>query len=172
MTARKSSFLDELEPIVYWDTSYVIAVILDSESYHDECVTFRNRLKAEGTLSVVGDFVYDEVAFLLIRKSLQAEGKRTKQHWRDVKRTQPNFISAIIPAVERVKDELNDTALWIPSSEIVKEKAFQLMNNHSILPTDAFHIAIALSHGVTAFATLDEDFLKVDGITVYTCLPL
>ncbi|MBM3238319.1 type II toxin-antitoxin system VapC family toxin [Candidatus Poribacteria bacterium] len=34
----------------------------------------------------------------------------------------------------------------------------------------AFHIATALAHGVTTFATLDEDFLRVDGITVYTCL--
>jgi predicted nucleic acid-binding protein len=46
------------------------------------------------------------------------------------------------------------------------------MQSYSILPTDAFHIATALSHGVTTFATLDEDFLRVDGITVYTCLPL
>jgi len=150
MTAIKRRFFDSLETIIYWDTSFAIAVFLDTELYHDECEKFRQRLNTEGVLSVVGDFVYDEVAFFLIRKFLEAEGKRTKQHWRDVKRTQPNFISAIMLAVERVKDELNDTALWIPSSEIVKEKAFQLMNNHSILPTDAFHIATALSHGVSA----------------------
>jgi predicted nucleic acid-binding protein len=171
MIAIKRRFFDSLEPIIYWDTSFAIAVFLDTELYHDECEKFRQRLNTEGVLSVVGDFVYDEVAFFLIRKFLEAEGKRTKQHWRDVTRTQPNFISAIMPAVERVKDELNDTALWIPSNEIVKGKAFQLMNNYSILPTDAFHIATALFHGVTTFATLDEDFLKVDGITVYTCLP-
>jgi len=171
MTAIKRSFLDNLEPIIYWDTSFAIAVFLDTELYHDECEKFRQRLNTEGILSVVGDFVCDEVAFFLIRKFLEAEGKRTKQHWRDVKRTQPNFISTIMPDVEQVKDELNDTALWISSSENVKEKAFQLMNNHSILPTDAFHIATALSHGVMAFATLDKDFLQVDGIKVYTCLP-
>jgi predicted nucleic acid-binding protein len=61
--------------------------------------------------------------------------------------------------------------LWVPSNEEVKDKALQLMQSHSILPTDAFHIATAISHGVTAFATLDEDFLRVDGITVYICLP-
>jgi predicted nucleic acid-binding protein len=49
-------------------------------------------------------------------------------------------------------------------------EAESILSNYSILPTDAFHIATALSHGVAAFATLDEDFLKVDGITVYTCL--
>ncbi|HIE29397.1 TPA: PIN domain-containing protein [Candidatus Poribacteria bacterium] len=169
--AIKRSFLDELEPIIYWDSSFAIAVFLDTELYHDECEKFRQRLNAEGVLSVVGDFVYDEAAFFLIRKFLEAEGKRTKQHWRDVKRTQPNFINTIMSTVKRVKDELNDTALWIPSSENVKEKVFQLMQSYSILPTDAFHLAVALSHGVTAFATLDADFLKVDGITVYTCLP-
>jgi len=171
MTAIKKSFLDELEPIIYWDASFAIAVFLDTELYHDECENFRQRLNMEDILSVVGDFVYDEVAFFLVRKSLEAEGNKTKQHWRNVKKTQPNFISVIMSDVEAVKDELNDTTLWIPSSESVKEEAFQLMNNYSILPTDAFHIATALSHGVTAFATLDADFLKVDGITVYTCLP-
>jgi len=171
MIAIKRSFLDELEPIIYWASSFAIAVFLDTELYHDECEKFRQRLNAEGVLSVVGDFVYDEAAFFLIRKFLEAEGKRTKQHWRDVKRTQPNFINTIMSTVKRVKDELNDTALWIPSSENVKEKVFQLMQSYSILPTDAFHLAVALSHGVTAFATLDADFLKVDGITVYTCLP-
>jgi len=171
MTAIKRSFLDELEPIIYWDASFAIAVFLDIELYHDECENFRQRLNTKGILSVVGDFVYDEVIFFLIRKFLEAEGKKTKQHWRDVKKTQPNSISAIMPDVKTVKDKLNDTTLWIPSIESVKEEAFQSMQNHSILPTDAFHIATALSHGVTAFATLDADFLQVDGITVYTCLP-
>jgi predicted nucleic acid-binding protein len=39
------------------------------------------------------------------------------------------------------------------------------------LPTDAYHIAIALEAGVNAFVTLDMDFLRVDGLVVYTCVP-
>jgi predicted nucleic acid-binding protein len=42
------------------------------------------------------------------------------------------------------------------------------MHRYSLLPTDAYHIATALGHGVHAFASLDEDFLRVDGIIVYT----
>ena len=47
------------------------------------------------------------------------------------------------------------------------------MHLHSLLllPTDAFHIATALESKVNAFVTLDRDFLAVDGIIVYTCLP-
>jgi len=170
MAAIKRGFDDILEPILYWDASYAIAYYVDTEPYHDECVDFRNRLEAESILSIAGDFVYDELAFFLVKRSLEAEGKRSRQYWRNVMRTQPNFISAVMPDVLVKTNELNDMTLWISSNEGVKNKAFQLMQNYSILPTDAFHIATALSHGVTAFATLDEDFLKVDGITVYTCL--
>ena len=172
MTAIRRSFLDKLEPIIYWDASYAIAISFDKELYHDECVYFRDRLKAEGALSVVGDFVYEDLAFFLARKALETEGKKTWQHWSDVKRGRPNFISTIMPDVEAKKNELNDMTLWLSNDEQVKEKAFQLMQAHSIMSADAFHIATALSHGITAFATLDEDFLRVDSITVYTCLPL
>ncbi|MFQ6043498.1 MAG: type II toxin-antitoxin system VapC family toxin, partial [Candidatus Poribacteria bacterium] len=160
-----------LEPIIYWDASYAIAYSVDTEPYHDKCVDFRNRLEAGGILSIAGDFVYDELAFFLVRKSLEAEGRISGQYWRNVMRTQPNFVSTIMPDVLMKTNELDEMTLWLPSNENVKEEAFQLMQSYSILPTDAFHIAVALSHGVTAFATLDADFLKVDDITVYTCLP-
>jgi len=52
----------------------------DKELYHDECVDFRDRLKAEGALSVVGDFIYEELAFFLVRKALETEGKKTGRH--------------------------------------------------------------------------------------------
>jgi predicted nucleic acid-binding protein len=42
------------------------------------------------------------------------------------------------------------------------------MHQYSLLPTDAYHVATALDHGINAFASLDDDFLRVDGIIVYT----
>jgi predicted nucleic acid-binding protein len=160
-----------MESIIYWDASYAISCLVETEQYHNECVAFQKRLKAEGILSVSSDFVYDELSFFIIRQALMKEGRRTGQHWLDVKRLQPDFISKIMPDVRVKTDELNDMTLWLPTNEQVKEKAFQLMSDYSLLPTDAFHIAVALEHGVNSFATLDEDFLRVDGIIVYTCLP-
>jgi len=122
-------------------------------------------------LSVVSDFVYDELSFFLIRQDLTKEGKRTGQRWLDVKKSRPDFISTIMPDVKVKTNELNDLTLWLPTSEQMKEKAFQLMGDYSLLPTDAFHIAVALENGINSFVTLDEDFLRVDGIIVYTCLP-
>jgi predicted nucleic acid-binding protein len=44
------------------------------------------------------------------------------------------------------------------------------MRHYPLLPTDAYHIATALESGVAAFATMDTDFIQVDGIIVYTCI--
>jgi len=171
MRAKKNSFTDVLKPIIYWDASYAIACLVDTEQYHSECVAFRKRLQKVGVLSVVSDFVYDELSFFLVRQALAKEGRKTGQHWIDVKKSKPDFITEIMPSVLEKTSELNDMTLWLPTSENVKEKAFQLMTDYSLLPTDAFHIAAAKQEGVLSFATLDSDFLRVDDIIVYTCLP-
>jgi len=171
MSAVRRNFADSLEPIIYWDASYAISYIIDTELYHNECRLFRNRFKSEEILSVGSDLVYNELAFFLIKQALEEEGKKRRMYWLDVKRRQPDFISQVMPDVEIKKNDLNNAILWLPTSEQVKEKTFQLMSDYSLLPTDAFHIATALENGVNSFVTLDEDFLSVDGIIVYTCLP-
>jgi len=60
MEKNKRSFTDVLESIIYWDASYAIAFYVETEQYNNECVAFQKRLKAEGILSVVSNFVYDE----------------------------------------------------------------------------------------------------------------
>jgi len=161
MSATKKSFTDSVEDkIIYWDASYAISFYVDTEQYHSECVAFRKRLQKVGVLSVVSDFVYDELAFFLVRQALAKEGRKTGQHWLDVKKSFPDFISKIMPSVLEKTSELNDMTLWLPTSENVKEKAFQLMSDYSLLPTDAFHIATAKEEGVLSFATLDSENLK------------
>ena len=124
MPAERRSFKDEIEPLIYWDATFTIAFFVLEDRFHDECVAFKNRLDEEGKVPAVSDFVYNELAFYLVRNALTAEARRRGQHWR----------------------------------------------NYALLPTDAYHIAIALDAGVNAFATVDADFLNVDGIIVYTCL--
>jgi predicted nucleic acid-binding protein len=41
------------------------------------------------------------------------------------------------------------------------------MERFNLLPTDAFHIAIAQSFGIKAIVSLDPDFTRVGGIIVY-----
>ncbi|MBM3237905.1 PIN domain-containing protein [Candidatus Poribacteria bacterium] len=69
----------------------------------------------------------------------------------------------------------------IPNTGLTKV-ALNLIHDFHLRPTDAYHIATAAVHEVTVerseqayditnFVSSDRDFWRVDGITVYTCLP-
>ena len=88
-----------------------------------------------------------------------------------MKRNRLDVIPAAVFDVEAKQTELDRMTLKISFSETITKKARQLMRDYSLLPTDAYHIAIALAVDVNAFVCLDKDFLRVDGIIVYTCLP-
>ncbi len=171
MPAECRTFQDALEEVVYWDSSFAIARLDDTEQYHAECLDFTRRIDTEGTLSVSSDFVHNELAFHLLREALSAEGRRTGQSWRAVYRQRPDIVVAAMPQVDAYRADLNRLTLKLSLPDAVEARAFQLMRDFALLPTDAYHVAIALEAGVTSFATLDEDYLRVDSIVVYTCLP-
>lgn len=171
MAAEKRSFTDPLEPLIYWDASFAIAFIVFSEAYHDECIAFEARMRAEGSDPVASDFVYNELAFVIIRNALLEEARRTRQHWMEVKSARPDLVLTAIPQVDAAKGELDRLTVYLPTTESVKERAFDLMRQYPLLPTNAYHLACSLEAGVNAFASLDEDLLLVDGIIVYTCVP-
>jgi predicted nucleic acid-binding protein len=171
MPAERRSFADPLEPVVYWDTSFAIARLRVNHPYHAEALNFAHRLDAEAILSTSSDFVHNELAFVVIRDALMAEGRRTGQYWRDVYRQRLDLVIATLPQVQANRAELNRLTLSLPVPETVQDRAFQLMEAYALLPTDAYHAAIALDAGVNTCVSLDEDLRRVDGLIVYTCLP-
>jgi predicted nucleic acid-binding protein len=171
MPAQRRGFYDPLESLLYWDSSFAIAHFDDRHDYHAECVDFRRRLEGESILSVSSDFVHNELAFHTIKAALVAEARRTGQYWRDVHRQRPDLVLATLPLVQANRADLNRMTLLLPVPDTVQDRAFQLMEAYALLPTDAYHVAIALDAGVNACVSLDEDLLRVDGLIVYTCLP-
>ncbi|MFQ6044139.1 MAG: type II toxin-antitoxin system VapC family toxin [Candidatus Poribacteria bacterium] len=172
MSANKLNFGAKLPEIIYWDTSFVHVCLIgeSTEPYYTECQDFQTRLKREGVLSVVSDFVYDETAFIWVKRELVKAGKSLGLHWLDMKDRQPNLIGQAMRDFKGKKADLEELTLKLPIADEVTTLAFDLMEQFDLLPTDAYHIAIALSSEVTAFVTIDEDFLRVDGIDVYTAL--
>jgi len=168
--AERRNFHDALEPIVYLNSSFVIALRARHDPFHRECREFFTRLQTEGIVCVVSDFVYNEVAFYILRRSLMREAIRMGQRWEDILRTVPQVFQTAMDEVENVKTELDRGAIYLPTSESAKDIAFTLMRQSNLLPTDAYHVAVALDAGVNAFVSLDEDLLNVEGIVVYTCL--
>jgi hypothetical protein len=70
---------------------------------------------------------------------------------------------------QSVKNSLRAVAptAWQTFASSTFDDAFWLMERFNLLPTDAFHIAIAQSFGIKAIVSLDPDFIRVDGIIVY-----
>lgn len=170
MNAVKRSFSDELEPLVYWDSSFAIARVEESDSWHDKCVSFAARMQKAGVVPATSELVYNELAFHIIKGRLIEEARQTGQHWTYVKRECPEVISSIMPRVESLWKELEKLSISLPLTEDVRSKASHLMREYTLLPTDAYHIAVAFDADVNAFVSLDEDFIKVDDIVVYTCV--
>jgi predicted nucleic acid-binding protein len=160
-----------LEPLIYWDASFCISLTVETQPYHDECDAFQQRLETKGTLAVVSDFSYNELAFFLIKNALVVESRCLGKMWQQVYEDHPEFVTAIMPDVRGKTTEVEVATLQLPITEQVRGQAFVLMETYGLLPTDAYHIAVGLESGVKAFASLDQDFLRVDGIIVYTCLP-
>lgn len=168
MSVQTRTFSDPLETIIYWDASFAIGLTLQQDPRHDECSDFQLRMEAEESLAVVSDFVYDEMSFIIIRRRLAEEGKKSGLHWAEAFKTQPDLVHLALPQLDAAVSDLGAATLQLPIPLTVRTRAFQLVRDCNLLPTDAYHIAVALEAGVNAFVTLDEDFLRVDGIIVYT----
>jgi predicted nucleic acid-binding protein len=164
MPAQRRSFFDMLEPLIYLETSFVFiqppyppflrgAYFDDMETYHGECLAFEQRLRNEEVLPVSSDFTHNELSFILIRNILAAEGKRTGQHWQEVKRANPALLIKSMPTILACRDELNRLTLRLTIGDGVNSRAYDLMTRYPLLPTDAYHIATALESGVSAIAT-------------------
>jgi predicted nucleic acid-binding protein len=149
-----------LEPVVYWDATIAIAFTDDTHVSHGDCRAFALRLETENVLSVVSDFTYNELAFFAIR--------RRGLHWADLYEAQPDVLQLAVPDVDAAMAALDNATLQIATPTSVRARAFQLIRDFNLLPTDAYHIAVALEADVNAFVTLDADFLRVNGIVVYT----
>lgn len=153
MSAIKRTFSDPLEPIIYWDTSFALAALVTSEQWHAECHAFRLRLEATGTLSVVSEFVYDEVAFVRLRDLLAVESIAHGIGWQTLRRADHTVYQSLMPRANALWNDLQVSTVDLSISPAIRVRAFQLMNDFNLLPTDAYHIAAGLEAGVTAFAS-------------------
>ena len=165
--AEKRNFHDALEPIIYLNSSFIIAHCDRGDPFHIDCRDFFDRLQAEGVICIVSDFVYNEVAFYILRQALMREARRTGQRWEDVLRIAPHVFQEAMNRVEIIRADLEQRTLALPVTETARDLAFTLMRQYNLLPADAYHVAVALDAGVSAFVSLDEDLLVVDGIVVY-----
>lgn len=164
-----------------------------------ECQRFWQKLKNKTTCREVScllsDLVLDECFYWIVRSHYEAElphyaheaavyTKRTGKPytWRRLYDDHPELVSDCMPTIEAVYDKLTKFPMEIVQPKDLQfsdneageptmaEYAKQMMSLFYLLPADAFHLAIAHRLGIDSIVTLDSDFQRVDGITMFTCL--
>jgi len=159
------------------DTSLLLELSLQSQS---AAVSFLNRLASAAlggnALLLVPLLVIEECYFKLIQIQYENAGYRNwhydgyKPHPHLISRYWPTlnaFEQAVLnlPAVITGPDDLIVTSLSAIAP--LHQQMLQNIQSFWLLPKDAYIVAEAQRLGVTDLATLDSDWDRLDGFTVY-----
>lgn len=84
----------------------------------------------------------------------------------------PELVKKYSKQIEKYTANLFEVPNLFFAEASVEEsrKALILMRKYGLLPRDAIHASIVLT-GIKNIITVDEDFVKVKEINVYTCNP-
>ena len=172
----------DLAGLLYCDTSYLAGMYLpDSRTYqrfHPECAAFQQRLyAAPDVLCVTSDWALNEVIHLIQQEQLARDCRQfnalhgTHLNLEEFRRRNPAVLAHSWNEIVRIRAHINRACeiAAIPNTGLT-DAALNLIRDFHFRPTDAYHIATALMYDITTFVSIDRDFLRVNGITVYTCL--
>jgi len=162
-----------LEEGIYIDAPIFIYHFENHPDYGKESTEFLKRIEQREISAVISSLGMDEVAFVLIKQKAKELLNTEKYH--DIiqsLRTDKKLMEECYKPVEIFKeyvDLLEDPeGLRIVSinHEAIKH-AFELGSKYGLLPRDAIHLAAMKQNNLNNLATDDEDFERVDWITLY-----
>lgn len=130
-------------------------------------------------LILVPLLVMEECYFKLLQALYEAQFGRGATNWHDIGYKQnPQLISGFVPILERFRTAVLDLPAVITGPDDLIETAQTAMvslerlmldniRDRALLPKDAYILAEAARLGVNALATLDSDWDRADGFTIY-----
>ena len=169
MSARVFDLNAPLPGLLYWDASFLVHATYPAGRYHQACYDFLERLgSAENTLSCISTLALDETVFTLIR--LKVIEDHPGQGFWEIYRTDPQVILPYLGEMQTLVSRLSvDPRIRLVGTE--REDIFavlDLMDGYACLPRDAMHLAVMSRLGIDSIVTTDDDFLPVDGLTLFT----
>lgn len=172
MGASVSDFDAPLPRLLYWDASFLVHATYPAGRYHRACYAFLERLSSgQDTLCYVSTLALDETIFALLQLKV-AEDHADRGFW-DVYRDNPQVIQPHLGELRALVDRLAvDPRIRLVGTEPGGlYAAMDYMTMHALLPCDALHLATMENCGANAIVTTDDDFLRVDGLHIFTCNP-
>ncbi|MBI1927652.1 type II toxin-antitoxin system VapC family toxin [Candidatus Poribacteria bacterium] len=172
----------DLTGLFYCDTSYLVGMYLPTsqtyQRFHPDCAAFQQRLyAAPNVLGVTSDWALNEMIYLIQQEHLSRDCQQynalhgTSLTVETFRRQNPAMLAHSWNEIVLIRAHIERACeiVAIPSTGLTNA-ALNLIHDFHLRPTDAYHIATAQAYDITNFVSLDRDFLRVDGITLYTCL--
>ena len=172
----------DLTGLFYCDTSYLVGMYLPTsqtyQRFHPDCAAFQQRLyAAPNVLGVTSDWALNEIIHLIQQEQLFQDCQQynalhgTALTPETFRRQNPAVLARSYPEIVQIRADIEIGCLMIAIPDAaLTDAALNLIHDFHLRPTDAYHIATAQAYDITNFVSLDRDFLRIDGITVYTCL--
>ena len=175
-----------LPTLLVLDASILLEGVLPNNQNvrHQQGIDFLHLLQTEAkngnTMGLLPLLAYEECLFKIIQIELKDNPINDKR-WHDKYKEFPDLIAQTKNTVDRFNSFLKAFPISIiepedltvgdsPSSVKFSEKINHYIYSCNILPKDATILSSADRLGITHIATMDKDFERVDGFTVY--LPL
>ncbi|RLC74484.1 MAG: hypothetical protein DRI61_16520 [Chloroflexi bacterium] len=161
---------DELPDRIYLDSSILINSIITTSKYYDECSRFIERISDMAIKCFISSLTFDEIWYILIKSVVE---DKTDKNFIENYRKRPSIINLAKDVVDRITLDIimADNFIIIPVTLEVITMAREYIWKYSLLPRDAIHLSAMFSIGINTIATTDEDFKRVENITIYTCNP-
>ena len=172
MSALVFDFDAPLPGLLYWDASFLVHATYPAGRYHQACYSFLERLgSTEDTLSCISTLALDETIFTLVR--LKVIEDHPGQGFWDIFCKDPQVILPYLGELRTLVHRLAvDPRIQIVGTE--REDVLAALNHmdgFACLPRDAMHLAVMSRLGIDSIVTADDDYLSVDGLTLFTSNP-
>jgi len=164
------------EPLIFWDTSFPAAIILEIGTRRDAAIYFAEKLLKDNVCIAFSTHLCSEmVNLIVINKVMLGEGLKSNKEAKKVIDKDPSIISSYIQDIHEAVDNFYGLLglfkdrfyAILPTEPVVAKSIVEIKTKYKLNQGDAMHIGTMLTSQQRDIAAFDDDFYKVDGINIW-----
>ena len=163
-----------LPEIIYFDTSFVIKVLIDGQSHFIQCREFIELLKKKQPIVVFSNLLRMELWHTRLIIVFQNLEKERHINFANCLKKYPNapreFYSEISGVNKLFNELLQNFKNWaeIPVEDKIINLALELIHKYNLDSYDAVHIATMLNWGIKDIVVFDQHIEDITDLNIWT----
>jgi predicted nucleic acid-binding protein len=171
--ASEHSFRDTVPAQMFLDVDFFISVLVRTEPHHQRSTELFRRLAARRTTLFVSSLTWMEFVNVVIKDRFRANLPDSLRSQLNLDRWQRSsvrrqYLDLLLQRLKELLDQFPWREVWLTPE--VRELAVHDILNFNLRPLDAVMRASATYVGVSDFASFDEAYRRVDGLTLWNDL--